>query len=367
MMGELRSSSLQSCLFYTRARNYGSCLGASLFSDEIDEKVYGNLIDCVNEGLPILHRYMALKKKLLNLDRLEMYDINAPLFDEPSMKFSFDESINLVTKALAPMGQDYVSTMKHILSDRAIDVFPAENKRSGAYSWGNYDSHPYVLLNHVDKLDDVFTVAHELGHSMHSLYSKTQPYAYHQYTTFCAEIASTTNEQLLFHSMMNEVEDSVKPYLLDMDFGRIKSTLFRQTQFSEFEKVTHEMAENGEPINSEVLCRLYANINAKYYGKDVNTDEMISMEWARIPHFYSDFYVYTYSTGIISAFAISKSILDEGESAAKNYTENFLRAGSSRPSLDILKSAGVDLTTKEPFRKALGVAENLVKELEKSV
>jgi len=364
-LGALRNASVNQQVFYKKTRGYKNSIETALYPVEIDTKVYYNLIKSINKALPLMHKYMKLKKEALNVDELRMWDIYAPLVKEPEKNFGFEQSFETIKKALEPMGQKYVSTVEKMKKERWIDVLPNQNKTSGAYSWGVYDSPSYILLNHENKLKDVFTIIHEIGHSMHKEYSKTQPFAYARYTIFCAEVASTTNEQLLANYLLKE-EPEMKAFMLNTLMEEFRTTLFRQAKFAEFEKITHEMVENNEPLNTENLCELYSQLNKKYYGNNITTDEEISIEWARIPHFYNNFYVYTYSTGIISALAISKNILENPE-ASEHYINNFLKAGNIKPPLEILNSVGVDLTSEKPTENAIKIVENTLNQLKKEL
>ncbi len=364
-LAALRNASVKQHVFYAKTRKYRDSVESAFYPDEISTKVFYNLIDSVNGALPAMHDYVSLRKKVLGYDELRMWDISAHLSKEPDKKYSYEEALAMVRKGLEPLGKDYLETIEKMVKDRWIDVLPTQNKLSGAFSHSVYDFHPHILLNHSGVLHDVFTVAHEMGHSMHSLYSKTQPFVYSHYTLLCAEIASTVNEQLLMRQMLETGDEQLKAYVLNQFLDDMRSSLYRQTMFSEFEKETHSMIERDEPLNAENLCKLFHGLNAKYYGKDIVTDNEISVEWARIPHFYSNFYVYSYATGVSAALAISKDIFEKGEQAAKEYINNFLKAGTSRPPLEILQSVGVDLTTKKPMKKAAQVFEERVKELGK--
>ena len=364
-LAALRNASVKNYVFYARARKYKDSLDYALYPDEISTKVFLNLIDSVNDAIPLLHRYVSLKKKVLGYGELRMWDMYAYIAKEPDKKQSYEEAFSTVKKALESMGKDYIDTFEKMSRERWIDVLPTQNKLSGAFSSGIYDAHPHILLNHVGELHDTFTIAHEIGHSMHTLYSNTQPFVYSSYTNFCAEIASTTNEQLLMRQMLSTADDQLKAYLLNQLLEDLRSSLYRQTMFSEFERETHSMVERDEPLNADNLCRLYGGLNEKYYGKELVADDVASVEWARIPHFYTNFYVYSYATGVIAALAISKDIFERGEQAAKEYIDNFLKAGTSKPPLEILQSVGVDLTTKKPMKKAAQVVEDNLKELEK--
>jgi oligoendopeptidase F len=352
-------------IFYKNQRKFNSCLEASLFGDNIPTEVYDNLIQAVNDKLALLHRYVRLRKKALELDDLHMYDLYVPLVKNYERKFSYDEAKQTVLEGLAPMGEDYQRLLKKGFDSGWIDVFENRGKTGGAYSWGSYGTHPYVLLNFQGKMNDVFTIAHEMGHALHTYYSNgRQPYIYSQYTIFLAEIASTCNEAILINSLLEKATNrQEKMFLLNHFMEQFKATIYRQTMFAEFEKSIHELAENGSPLNAEMLKNIYLKLNEKYYGPDINVDSLIGWEWARIPHFYTSFYVYKYSTGFSAAITISQRILEEGQKAVEKYKE-FLSSGSSDYSLELLKKVDVDLTTPDPINRALEVFENLLDEFE---
>lgn len=353
-------------IFYAKTRKYNSSLEVSLFEDNVSVEVYNNLIETVHSRLDVLHRYVRLKKKLLGLDELHMYDLYVPLIQEYDKKFTYEEAINLVLEGLQPLGDEYINLLRKGFNSRWVDVYENRGKTSGAYSWGTYGTHPYVLLNYQGKLNDVFTIAHEMGHSLHTYYSNaTQPYVYAGYKIFVAEVASTCNEAILMNYLLkNSKDEKEKLYLLNHFFEEFRGTVYRQVMFAEFEKLIHEMAERGEPLTAEVLNKKYYELNKLYYGDDIVVDEGISYEWARIPHFYRNFYVYKYATGFSAAIAISQMILNEGEKAVERYKE-FLKSGSSDYPLNLLKKAGVDLTTPKPVNEALDVFEKLLDEFEK--
>ena len=341
-------------VFYKTARNYDSCLDKALHGEDVSPVVYNNLIEAVHSALPTMHRYISLRKEILGYDQQHMYDIYAPLVQDADIKLDFDEAYELVIKGLAPLGEDYQNLLRMGKDSGWIDVCENEGKRSGAYSTSAYDSHPFVLLNYQPTTNDVFTVAHEMGHALHSYMSSgAQPYAKADYTIFLAEIASTVNEVLLLKHLVGETTDkNLKKYLLSYYMDTIRATLFRQTQFAEFEQIAHAKAENGEPLTKETLCDIYYGLNKQYYGEGIVHDKEISYEWARIPHFYTAFYVYKYATGIISAISIVKRILTEGKPAVEDYFE-FLKSGGCTDPVSILQKAGVDLTTKTPFEVAM--------------
>lgn len=359
------SSNIKQELFFTRARNYGSNLEKALDDSNIPVEVYTNLIDAVHDNIGLMHRYVSLRKKLLKVDELHMYDIYTPLVQEIKMDIPFDEAKKIVAEGLKPLGEDYQKVLQEGFNNRWIDVYENENKRSGAYSWGAYGTHPYVLLNYNGSLDNVFTLAHEMGHAIHSYYSdKTQPYVYAEYKIFVAEVASTCNEALLINHLLNTTEDKMqKAYLINHFLDTFRGTLFRQTMFAEFEMITHKMVQEGHSLTAETLCKIYHDLNVKYYGNDVVVDPDIDMEWARIPHFYEAFYVYQYATGFSAAIALSRRILQEGSPAVADYIR-FLSGGSSNYPIELLKGAGVDMSTKEPVNQALKLFEELLDQME---
>ncbi|MGB9780478.1 oligoendopeptidase F [Caldanaerobacter sp.] len=360
------AGSVKKDIFYAKARKYNSSLEASLFEDNVSVEVYNSLIETVHSRLDVLHRYVRLKKKLLKLDELHMYDLYVPLIQEYDKEFTYEEAIELVLEGLKPLGEEYIDLLKKGFESRWVDVYENRGKTSGAYSWGAYGTHPYVLLNFQGKLNDVFTIAHEMGHSLHTYYSNvTQPYVYAGYKIFVAEVASTCNEAILMNYLLkNSKDEKERLYILNHFLEEFRGTVFRQVMFAEFEKLIHEIAERGEPLTAEVLNKKYYELNKLYYGDDIVVDEEISYEWARIPHFYRNFYVYKYATGFSAAIAISQMILNEGEKAVERYKE-FLKSGSSDYPLNLLKKAGVDLTTPKPVNDALDVFEKLLDEFEK--
>lgn len=340
-------------VFYATARKYPSCLARALDGEDVQPVVYDNLIESVHAAFGTMHEYIALRQTLLGYEQ-HIYDVYAPLVEDAEIKLPFDEAYQLVIKGLAPLGEEYAKLLKQAKAERWIDVYETEGKRNGAYSTGCYDAHPYVLLNYQETTNDIFTIAHEMGHAIHTYQSASaQPYEKSQYTIFLAEIASTVNEVLLLKHLYKETTDkNLKRYLLTYYMDMIRATLFRQTQFAEFEQQAHAMAEKGEPLTKDNLCQLYYGLNKAYYGEGIIHDSQIAYEWARIPHFYNSFYVYKYATGIISAISIVRSILEEGEPAIKRYF-TFLQSGGSTDPVTILKGAGIDLTTKEPFKAAM--------------
>lgn len=351
-----------------RIRKYDSARAAALSGDNIPGEVYDNLVSVVNEYLPVLHRYVELRKKILGLDKMYMYDMYVPLIELPETTVPYEEALDIMREALTPLGEEYIAKMNKGISEGWIDVYENKGKTSGAYSFGCYDSYPYILLNYTDTLKDVFTVIHEMGHSMHSRYTRdTQPYIYGSHSIFTAEVASTVNESLLMQYLLNkENEIEMKKYLLNMHLEEFRTTLFRQTMFAEFEDITHKAIENGQVLTAEWMCKQYEDLNAKYYGPSVEKDDTIKYEWARIPHFYNAFYVYKYATGYSAATAISEKILNDGSEAAKNYIE-FLKTGESDYPIELLKIAGVDMSSPEPIRKAMETFRSLLDEFEKLV
>ncbi len=359
------SSNVKQELFFTKARNYGSNLEKALNDSNVPVEVYKNLINAVHDNMGLMHRYVSLRKKLLGVDELHMYDLYTPLLQNVKMDIPFEEAKQMVTEGLMPLGDEYQEILAEGFNNRWIDIYENENKRSGAYSWGAYGTHPFVLLNYNGTLDNVFTLAHEMGHAIHSYYSdKVQPYVYAAYKIFVAEVASTCNEALLIDHMLKNTEDKMqKAYLINHFLDKFKGTLYRQTMFAEFEMITHKMAEEGESLTAEALCKIYHDLNVLYYGDDIVIDPEIDMEWARIPHFYTAFYVYQYSTGYSAAIALSRRILKEGKPAVDDYIR-FLSGGSSNHPIELLKGAGVDMSTKEPVNQALKLFEELLDQME---
>lgn len=359
------NANVEQACFYADVRGYSSTRAMYLDGSNVPERVYDNLIDTVHENIHLMHRYVKIRKKALGVDELHMYDIYAPIAKAPEKKYTFDEAKTMVKAGLAPMGEAYLEKLQEGFDNRWIDIYENEGKRSGAYSWGAYGTHPYVLLNYQGTLDHVFTLAHEMGHALHSYYSDdTQPYINAGYKIFVAEVASTCNESLLIHDLLNKTEDKeTRAYLINHFLEQFKGTLYRQTMFAEFEKITHGMVEKGETLTSDVLCKVYYDLNKFYFGDDIVLDDDIALEWARIPHFYNPFYVYQYATGISAAIALSGKIMKEGEAGVKDYMK-FLTGGGSKDPIDLLKLAGVDMTDKEPIVQALKLFEKLLDEIE---
>lgn len=352
-------------IFYAKARNYESTLEAAVDANHVPSKVYYNLIDTVNKNLDKMHRYVNIRKKCLGVKELHMYDVYTPMIADAAKKISFEEAKETVLKALAPLGEAYVNTVREGFANRWIDVYENEGKRSGAYSAGAYGVHPYVLLNHNDTLDNMFTLAHEMGHSMHSYYSNdTQPYIYSQYKIFVAEVASTCNEVLLMEYLLaNTTDPKERAYLLNHYLDSFKGTVYRQTMFAEFEMQTNKLVEDGESLTADCLNKLYYELNCKYYGPEMVSDPEIAYEWARIPHFYYDFYVYQYATGYSAAVAIAHAILKEGAPAVERYLK-FLSGGCSKSPIDLLKIAGVNMEEPQPIQEALAVFGKILDEIE---
>lgn len=360
------SSNVKKDNFNARVRNYDSARQAALAANNIPENVYDNLVHTVHDNLHLLHRYIKLRKKILGLDELHMYDLYTPLVKDVKMEISFNEAKDIVLKGLAPMGEEYVNVLKQGFENRWIDIHENKGKRSGAYSSGAYGTNPYILLNWQDNVNNLFTLAHELGHSVHSYYTrKTQPYPYGDYSIFVAEVASTCNEALLNDHLLNTIEDEQKRiYLLNHYLEGFRGTVFRQTMFAEFEHLIHQKAQNNEALTAELLTTEYYALNKKYFGEDdIVIDEEIGLEWSRIPHFYYNYYVYQYATGFSAATALSKQILEEGEPAVKRYID-YLSAGSSDYPIEVLKRAGVDMTSTDPIQNACKVFEQKLTELE---
>ena len=362
------SSSIKAFNFSARVRKYNSALEASLKPNDIPVEVYKNAIKTIDENLSSLHRYVRLKKKLLGLDEIHMYDLYVPVIDTPKTHIEFDKGVEMAIEGLNPLGEEYLSIFKEGIKGGWIDKYINKGKRGGAYSWGGYDTKPYVLLNYNYELNDVSTLVHEMGHSIHSYYSrKEQSYYYAGYTLFCAEVASTTNEALLIHHLINKEEDKNKRlYLINQELEQIRTTVFRQLMFAEFELFTHESFEAGNPLTAEDYNKKWHELNVKYFGDDIVVDSEIDIEWARIPHFFSDFYVYQYATGYAAASAFAKSILEGKKDAVDKYI-TFLKSGGSDYPIDILKKAGVDMTTSKPLEATISRFNELLDMLEKEI
>lgn len=356
---------LKQTKFYAQSRKYSSARAMYLADSNVPESVYDNLLSAVHEALPMMYRYVAVRKKVLGVDKLHMYDVYTPIVAAQNQTYEFEQAKQMVLEALKPMGEDYLSHAREGLENRWIDIYPNKGKKGGAYSWGCYDSQPFILLNYTKNLDSVFTLIHEMGHSIHSYYSITaQDYAYSDYKIFVAEVASTCNECLLMHDLLEKTTDKEqRKYLLNHYLDSFKGTLFRQTMFAEFEKTAHDYCAQGKPLTAEALSQMYLELNQKYFGPDMEKDEEIAYEWMRIPHFYTPFYVYQYATGYSAAVALSAKILKEGKPAVDAYM-SFLKGGESKDPIDLLKMAGVDMTTEKPVADALALFGELVAELE---
>ena len=359
-------------VFNAKVRKFPSAIEASLFSDAIPLSVYNGLIDTVHAHLPLLHRWVKLKKKLLGNPDMQMYDLFIPMVKPANVEIGYEEACKMVSEAVGPLGSEYVDHLKKSFSERWIDVYYTPGKRSGAYSGGTYQSKPYILLNHKNNLGSAFTLAHELGHSLHSFYSKKQPYAKSHYPIFLAEIASTTNEMLLHFYLYERAQTKeMKLYLLDHLFTQFRGTLFRQVQFAEFERDIHAMVERGEPLTSQVLCEHYGKLNAKYYGPDMagngaDENDPCRFEWARIPHFYYNFYVYKYSTSFAASQYFARKIYD-GDTATREKYLKFLASGCSQAPLDTMIEAGVDLRDSKPIEAAFKIFEDALDEFERLI
>lgn len=359
-------SNVKQHLFYTNVRNYKSAVAYSLDDANIPVSVYDSLIDSVRKHLPLMHRYASIRKRMLGLDEMHMYDLYVPLVPDADKKISYEEAKKLVLAGLKPLGGEYGELLKKGFDGGWIDVYENEGKRSGAYSWGCYGVHPYVLLNHQDNLNSVFTLAHEMGHALHSYYSdKNQPYIYAGYKIFVAEVASTCNEALLVNYLISSSSDrKEKMYLINYFLEQFRTTFFRQTMFAEFERITHRMAADGETLTAENMCDIYKKLNEEYFGDAVYVDKEIAMEWARIPHFYTPFYVYQYATGFAAAVSISSAILSGDEGVLEGY-RSFLKSGGSKDPIDLLKLCGVDMTESGPVDRCMETFERLLDEFER--
>ena len=351
--------------FFADARKYPSTLACALDATEVPVEVYTNLIDAVRRNMPAMHKYTRLRRKLLGVDELHFYDLYAPMVGDVEMHFTYEEACELILKALEPMGEEYCAIVKRGLSERWIDVYENPGKRSGAYSSGGFEMNPFILLNFHGTLDDVFTLIHEMGHSMHTYLScHNQPACYSNYVIFVAEVASTCNEALLMQYLLQHTEDKrQRAYLINHFLEQFRTTLYRQTMFAEFELKINQMTERGEGLTADALCDIYRQLNADYFGEDIVLDDEISLEWARIPHFFYNYYVYQYSTGYTAAIALSEKILKGGKPAVEDYL-NFLKGGCSKPPIDLLRGAGVDMATAQPIDEALQLFDRLIDEMD---
>ncbi|GAA0380436.1 oligoendopeptidase F [Bacillus horti] len=352
-------------IFYAKVRKYPSALEAAVHKDNVPVAVYTNLIDTMHEYLPVFHRYVSLRKKLLKLDELNLFDVYVPLVKDTDIKYSYEDAKKVVKESLHPLGENYLEVVEEAYQNRWIDVYENEGKRSGAYSSGTFGTPPYILLNYQENLDNVYTLTHEMGHSAHSYYSRAeQPFIYSGYSIFVAEVASTLNEALLTDHLLKQSDDPKKKlYILNHLLDSFRATVFRQTMFAEFEMLIHNLVEQGQALTAETLSKLYYDLNVKYFGPDMVVDQDIELEWSRIPHFYYNFYVYKYATGFAAATALSKQILEEGQPAVDRFL-SFLKSGSSDYPIEVLKKAGVDMTSPEPIRQALEVFEDTLNQFE---
>lgn len=359
------SSHVKADIFDATQHHYRSCREAALAHYNIPESVYDNLIATVSEHIPLINRYMRLRKRLLGLEELHLYDLYVPIVEETMQEVSYEQARDTVLQALSPLGKQYLSTLEKSFGERWIDVYETPGKRSGAYSGGSYGTTPFILLNFQNNRDSMYTLVHELGHSMHSYFTRThQPYQYGDYTIFVAEVASTLNEGLLTEYLLKTTSDrALRLAILNHSLEDFRGTLYRQTLFAEFEYEIHRRAEQGQPLTADMLSSLYHQINEKYYGGETVIDPLIDIEWGRIPHFYSSFYVYQYATGISAASALVQRILHEGQPAVDRYLQ-FLSSGSSDYSIELLKKAGVDMNSPEPVRLALQLFESHLSQME---
>ncbi len=360
------AANVKADVFEAKTRKYSSARAMAVASENVPESVYDGLIETVHKHMPAMHRYAKLRKEILGLDELHYYDLYTPLAKEVDLSYTYEEAQEMVLKATAPLGKDYTDVVRKAFAERWIDVFPNEGKAGGAYSGGCYDSVPYIMLNYTGSVDSVSTIAHEMGHSMHSyLTRKNQPPQYGDYKIFVAEVASTVNENLMIEQLLaQDIEPQMRLYLLNQYLENFKGTVYRQTMFAEFEKIAHERIEAGEALSAEGLCQIYENLVREYFGEALTMDPEVRYEWARIPHFYRAFYVYKYATSYAAAVALSDAILKEGDKAVKPYLE-FLSLGGSKDPLDSLRHAGVDMTTPAPIDRALEKFAAILDETEK--
>ncbi|MDO9509195.1 MAG: oligoendopeptidase F [Thermovirgaceae bacterium] len=359
------NAAIRSTLFYSRARGFGSNLEASLDGDNIPVSVYDSLVESVHGRLPLLHRYTDLRKRALNIDTVRMYDLYVPMAPEYRQDISFDDAVTMIRESLRPLGGRYLAALDEGFGGGWIDVHENRGKRGGAYCWGSYPTHPFVLLNYNNRLRDVFTVAHEMGHALHKYFSdKKQPFIYAGHSIFIAEVASTTNEALLLEHLLESATcREERLYLLNYRLEQVRTTVFRQTMFAEFERVVHGMVEKGEAPTADTFCSVWRDLNSAYYGPGITLDTEIEMEWSRIPHFYSPFYVFQYATGYSAATALSRLIMENSDTAAERYIR-FLERGKSAPAIDVLRDAGVDMALPEPIERTLDVFESSLAEFE---
>lgn len=362
--GALYSSSVKKDIFYSRIRSFESSLEASLFSDNVPKNIYHNVIDTVSENINLLDEYCKMKKQLLNIEDLHLYDLYTPNVENVDMEVEFDNAKEMVLEGLSILGEEYSLILKEAFENRWIDIYENAGKYSGAYSSGSHDTKPYILLNYKNKITDVLTLAHELGHSVHSYLSrKNQPYIYSNYTIFCAEVASTTNECLMYLYLMNKLKGDYRRFIINSFLETIRTTYYRQTMFAEYELIAHDFAEKGEPLNGDKLCSIWMRLYEKYYGRECIIDEGIQMEWARIPHFYDAFYVYKYVTGLSAGISIAKSIIEDRKNIERYL--NFLKSGGSKYSLTLLNDAGVDMFSKKPIEDTANMFKYLLEEIQK--
>lgn len=350
-----------------KIRNFNSARHSAMSNNSIPEKVYDQLLSTVHDNIGLMHRYLDLRKKVLGLDELHMWDVYTPLVNETTMKVTYDQATEHMLNSFSAMGDEYVSIVKKALDDRWVDVVENKGKRSGAYSSGSYGTNPFILMNWQDNLDNLYTLVHEFGHSVHSYYTRNnQPAVYGDYSIFVAEVASTCNEELLTDYLLKTVEDeNLRIYILNHWLDSFKGTIIRQSMFAEFEHIIHEMDRKGEPLTADTLSAKYHELNKFYFGEDMVSDEEIALEWARIPHFYYNYYVYQYATGKSAAIALSSQILSEGEVAVERYVNNFLKAGSSDTPINVLRAAGVDMESARPVELAFELFEKNLAELER--
>ena len=361
------STSVKKDVFYSKVRGYKNSLEKALFADNVPTALYEKLVRVVHDNLPTMHEYVDTRRKILGLDDIAMYDIYTPLVEDTDDKYTFEQAVDMVIEALTPMGEEYLGLLKRARNEGWIDVFESEGKTSGAYSWGPYGTHPYVLLNHRSDLDSVYTIAHELGHALHSYYSEeNQPYPTAGYTIFVAEVASTVNEILLTMHLLDNTSGNLRKYVLNHYLDQFRTTVLRQTMFAQFEKIAHEMCEAGQPLTQQTLSEKYAQLNREYYGEAIKTDDTIALEWARIPHFYNAFYVYKYATGFSAAVTIATGIYQRKEGVLEAYKE-FLKSGGSDYPLELLKKAGVDFIDGDPIENCMRTFAQILKEFKEAM